>query len=323
MALKLPIIVPTCEIGRLGNALLSGAHTLAFCLEHDLYFTHLWFERFANDFPATRYSLFCSRPSFPWFPVPRSCRGWAFNLARFLKRLIPGRRAEVPTVFSNIPECVERRITFTRIAGKIGRYDINLATEVRLDEPSFFDSIHDCWIVNLRGWRYRAPRLVEKQAAIIRQHFRPNREIENAATTALEQARRESDVVIGLHVRQTDYQSWQEGNFFYSGEDYLQLMRHLITLFPHQRVKFLICSDQLPESIRSSDMPFVTGPGSPLTDIYSLAQCDYLVGPPSTFSLWASFYGQKPLCHVEKATARPSLSDFAVATQLTWKYDGL
>jgi hypothetical protein len=33
-------------------------------------------------------------------------------------------------------------------------------------------------------------------------------------------------------------------------------------------------------------------------DLYSLARCDYVFGPPSTYSQWASFYGNKPLLHV-------------------------
>jgi hypothetical protein len=32
--------------------------------------------------------------------------------------------------------------------------------------------------------------------------------------------------------------------------------------------------------------------------MYALAQCDLILGPPSTFSQWASFYGQRPLCIV-------------------------
>jgi hypothetical protein len=30
-------------------------------------------------------------------------------------------------------------------------------------------------------------------------------------------------------------------------------------------------------------------------DLYLLSKCDYIMGPPSTFSGWASFYGNVPL----------------------------
>lgn len=321
MALKLPIIVPTCEIGRLGNVLLSGAHNLAFCLEHDLYFTHLWFEKYANDFPATRYSLFCSHPSFPWFPVPRSWRGWMFNLGRLIKRFIGAQRNELPP---HVPEDIqEPRSSYVRVMKKICKVDINMAVEVRMDGDDFFEKIRDCWLVNLRGWRYRAPNLVEKHAAAIRAHFRPSTAILSRVQEKIQSCRAGADVLVGVHIRQTDYKIWRGGAFFYEPEIYLQLMRHVLDLFPGQNVKFLICSDQLPDAIAASEFLFERGPGTALEDLYALSQCDFIVGPPSSFSLWASFYGNKPLYHLEKAGALPGLSDFSPETRLIWKFDGL
>jgi hypothetical protein len=45
--------------------------------------------------------------------------------------------------------------------------------------------------------------------------------------------------------------------------------------------------------------------GSAVEDLYSLARCDYLLGPPSTFSLWASFYGNVPLHQMASAGLAP------------------
>jgi hypothetical protein len=44
--------------------------------------------------------------------------------------------------------------------------------------------------------------------------------------------------------------------------------------------------------------------------MYALASCDYIVGPPSTFSLWASFYGQVPLCFLQKPDEFLALANF-------------
>jgi hypothetical protein len=44
--------------------------------------------------------------------------------------------------------------------------------------------------------------------------------------------------------------------------------------------------------------------------MYALASCDYIVGPPSTFSLWASFYGQVPLCFLQKPDEPLALANF-------------
>lgn len=45
------------------------------------------------------------------------------------------------------------------------------------------------------------------------------------------------------------------------------------------------------------------GSGDTVEDLYALAECDYLIGPPSTFTVWASFYGNVPLCHVHRPDA--------------------
>ena len=41
-------------------------------------------------------------------------------------------------------------------------------------------------------------------------------------------------------------------------------------------------------------MDWTPGPGTEIGDLYSLAACDYIIGPPSTYTQWASFYGQVP-----------------------------
>jgi hypothetical protein len=55
------------------------------------------------------------------------------------------------------------------------------------------------------------------------------------------------------------------------------------------------------------------GAGSPVGDLYALAQCDYIFGPVSTFSQWASFYGNKPLLHLENHEAQVEREQFRVS----------
>ena len=53
--------------------------------------------------------------------------------------------------------------------------------------------------------------------------------------------------------------------------------------------------------------------GVAVEDLYALAGCDLLIGPPSTFTQWASFYGKVPLYHAWSPDAAPTRDDFAVA----------
>jgi hypothetical protein len=58
------------------------------------------------------------------------------------------------------------------------------------------------------------------------------------------------------------------------------------------------------------------GPGHQVEDLYALAACDRLLAAPSTFSMWASFYGAVPLYVVPHAAPDFSLADFRVFTHL-------
>ena len=47
-----------------------------------------------------------------------------------------------------------------------------------------------------------------------------------------------------------------------------------------------------------------------MTDLYALSRCDYIIGPPSTFSQWASYYGHVPLRFLRWKGDEISMSEF-------------
>ena len=53
-------------------------------------------------------------------------------------------------------------------------------------------------------------------------------------------------------------------------------------------------------------------PGVPVEDLYALAACDYVLGPVSSFTQWASFYGSKPLLHLRDSKDRIERGRFRV-----------
>jgi hypothetical protein len=72
-------------------------------------------------------------------------------------------------------------------------------------------------------------------------------------------------------------------------------MKELEALLLPAKVVFLIFSD---ESIPVAALPensFLGTEENAVQDMYTLAECDYILGPPSTFSMWASYYGGRPL----------------------------
>ena len=60
----------------------------------------------------------------------------------------------------------------------------------------------------------------------------------------------------------------------------------------------LISSDEDVSSLVNSADDLIRVPGGTYEDLCLLSKCHYLIGPPSTFSGWASFIGRVPLLYM-------------------------
>ena len=88
-------------------------------------------------------------------------------------------------------------------------------------------------------------------------------------------------------------------------------MAELAGQFPGCKVSFLVASNE-PRS--ASEFPGLSvgfSTGVPIEDMYALAECDYIMGPVSSFTQWASFYGNKPLRHLRERDMRLEREHFA------------
>ena len=143
---------------------------------------------------------------------------------------------------------------------------------------------------------------MKKHGDKIRAYFRPVEKYENVSRDAIDSPRREADIVIGVHIRQGDYRGWKGWQIFFPA---VALRGVDASNWPctNRKVVFFVCSDE-PRSL--GEFPGLTvslGTDSPVSDIYALARCDYILGTKSTFSQWPSFYGEKPLLQVQGTDA--------------------
>jgi hypothetical protein len=73
-------------------------------------------------------------------------------------------------------------------------------------------------------------------------------------------------------------------------------------LYQGQRVSFFISSNEDFELDIFTDCDchrFGQESSGAILDLYSLSICDLIIGPVSSFSRWASFIGEVPLCFLE------------------------
>lgn len=100
-----------------------------------------------------------------------------------------------------------------------------------------------------------------------------------------------ADIVFGIHIRRGDYKEWEDGKFFYDDITYQNVINQSKFLFGESKVLYLIFSNELinfnlPENSIVSNNPWYV-------DHYIMGICDYVIGPPSTFTLWATYIGPK------------------------------
>jgi hypothetical protein len=301
---KLFIISRRC--GRLANRLIIFANVIALAEEQGHRVINFTFHSYSGQFKETRRNLCCE------YPTPKRNHwldaipgiGAAIRKTRIFYHLT--RYASVWN--EHFPVFGGAVVTLRETKGQFITY---------LDGPEVQEKIRPAKIVLVYDWRLRAPDLVRKHGGKIRGYFRPLENFETASRTAVDQLRRTADIVVGVHVRHGDYREWKDGRYFFPAARYAAWMRELAAQFLGRKVSFLVCSDERRTTEEFPGLSVGLGTNSPVSDIFALARCDYILGPKSTFTQWASFYGEKPLLQLLDGDAPATLNNFRVC-HLDW-----
>jgi len=292
--------------GRLANRLIIFANFIALAEELGHRVINYTFHSYSDLFEATRANLHCA------YPAPRR-PSWLDRIpgaGAFLRksRIFYHLTRYTCILNERLPLLGRRMLTLRETKGQL---------ITPLDGAEVLAKIRPAKFILVYGWHFRAPELVKKHGDKIRAYFRPRAEFETASRNAVEPLRRTADVVIGVHVRHGDYRGWQGGRFFYPVERYAAWMHELVAQFPGRAVAFLVCSDERRSAAEFPGLSVGFGTPSPVSDLFALALCDYILGPSSTFSQWASFYGNKPLLHLMDSHAAAKVENFRVS-YLDW-----
>lgn len=280
------MIVVGEKCGQLGNRLLLSAHLLAFSDKFGpaIYLSSLEDYRhlFAPESPAGRL----------WYDSRnRNARGVAERaVVTFL-----------PYTVANLTARAARRMCLTRgplrlvaTGGEGPESDVDPSKE---PVQGMLSRRGICMTL---GWRFRCYDLFHERADLIRASFPPAREVRKAVEATITTARRNNNVLVGVHIRQGDYAEFLGGRFCLSTSDYVSRMQAVVELFPGRTVGFLVCSDAVQDPTTFGSLPVTLGPGGVGSDLFALASCDFIIGVPSTYSRWASFYGRVPIFTIEE-----------------------
>lgn len=213
----------------------------------------------------------------PYIDLFPNLRGSKNFISLFEKRQFQFRR-----LFTRIWPVYDKRIACKKPLRKVSKYC-----------PLFFSS----------GWIGREDKafIAEERNKIV-EILSPSDEIKKRVKSYI--TKHEGTCYVGVHMRRGDYESFFDGRFFYDNAFYYAIMEQLYEQLhkTFSDVKFVICSNDVFDIHSESLLDGKTygkenvlrvENANGITDLYALSQCDYIIGPPSTFSLWAAFYGDK------------------------------
>jgi len=142
------------------------------------------------------------------------------------------------------------------------------------------------------GWVFRNPVGLEKYRSEIKKYFWPIEKYAIQINDCITKAKASGKVLVGVHIRQGDFKTWQGGIYYFSIEEVREILDDFLASRkePHNYI-FLICSDEKIDEKVFVGINYIIGPGNLISDLYSLAGCQVIFGPGGTFSPWAAYYG--------------------------------
>ena len=202
---------------------------------------------------------------------------------------------------------------FAKFAAKIG-----LIPTVRFDEEDADYSREEKLMLTKRmvlvaGWYARWYELFLKYKTDILQLFAFDESVERKVEEILGE---KDGIRLGVHIRRGDYATFHGGRFFYSDQQYVDLIRRYHeNCCPTERLSVYFCTndpkiDQHFYREQLADCSVHFPAGNPAEDLCLLSHCDFLMGAPSTFTLVAAMYHDTPLYWIKNPEKTPISTDF-------------
>lgn len=274
------MIVTISSGGRLGNQLMFAANLMATSIEYDIPYQNIAFE--AGQFFVCESTVSGVRNVYNK-TIYKILNFYFWKMKKVLHKC-PG----VVEIIDNENQAVE---FFTLFGKKKG-------------------------IKLLHCWPYLDYASLYKHQNQIRAQLYPKKEyLQEVDAVACELGLDRAEVLVGIHIRMEDYVRWMDGRYFFEQIVYKSRMDEIAALYPDKRIVFVVFSNgEIDKRAFTNDKyDVVYSNGTAIVDMILMSRCNLLVGPPSTFSGWASFMGAVPrYIMLDRDTSINSLDCFGV-----------
>ena len=181
--------------------------------------------------------------------------------------------------------------------------------EVEMGSPEFLDLERRTGILFCGIWLFNDDAAFREHAGLLRRFFRPVAKWREPAEACVAAAHEGADRLVAVHMRLTDYAKFNGGAWFYAPADYRRWMEQTAALHAGH-TRFLVFSDETPPAEAFEGLDWRRGPGHPVSDMTAMSLCDSIIGPPSTFSGWASFMGRVPRLQIKSREQTVRIEEF-------------
>ena len=271
------ILIVAEGYGRWGNRLMLFAYSICWAKENRSIVLNPSFNEYSKYFAYFKKNVLCS--------VPSMCsQGNILNeliIHQFIKS------------FVRIPK--RNGILFKYLSNTLHLSEENKNTE----SISFKNVLKTKNVVFLDGFIMgkRNYDLIKTNKNILVDIFKFENEIREKGDIFLNSFIESNKLLIGVCMRQGDYRSYRNGFYYLKDQQYLKVINSLGDQFAND-VNFFIASEE-PKKDFANQPNITVNCGSPALNLYMLSRCDYIIGPPSTFMTWASFYNDVPVCYID------------------------
>lgn len=284
--------------GQLGNRLFVFAHFIANAIEFNYELSNPSFYGYAHYFDHLKDDFFCRYP----------------QKSTLLKPYKPLQELYCKVLTKLILLCKKTRLLNLDIPILDSSQLHNYGEHFDLSNEELQDVIKSHKITLVAdGWLFRDLHNVMKHSEKLRGFFVPAQKYEENVSILISKARQDIDVLVGVHIRQGDYKRWLNGKYFFSTESYVSLMKRFSNSLGKKRIRYLICSNVKQAESAFVGLDYIMGNNHQMEDLYAFAKCDFIIGPPSTYTMWASFYGSVPLFIVNNIDSPINPDDFLIS----------
>jgi hypothetical protein len=151
--------------------------------------------------------------------------------------------------------------------------------------------------VYLQGWRFRNPVGIATHRGAILERFAPADDVARAVDEFYRGVASDR-LRIAVHIRHTDFRTHAGGKYFVPLERTLAAAREAGERYRALRPLFVIFSDEPRSAEEFAGVDHMISRGNAGEDLFRMARCQAIIGPKSSFNMWAGWWGGGAVLHL-------------------------